>query len=255
MSPRAKRGRLPAKRPADAHTQTDEGGSRSGGPPPAGPRAFAGLIVRDREPENLEFPFSTLHSELTPNEQFFVRSHFPVPRIDLKDWKLKVEGRLERPVELTHEQLTQMPQRTVTMAMECAGNSRIFLSPKVSGLQWELGAVGNAEWTGVPLAEVLRLGGIQPGAVEVVLEGADSGEIKKEPLSPGKIAFARSVPIAKALRRRVSSARLAASPMPMKWPVRGARTSETGVMLPATASTSAKLAPHKMSKASLLFAA
>lgn len=167
--------------------------------PRAEQSAFAGLIIREREPENLEFPFSSLSSSLTPNEQFFVRSHFSVPKIELKNWRLKVEGQVEKPLELTYDQLTRMTARTVTMVMECAGNSRIFLSPKVGGLQWELGAVGNAEWTGVPLAEVLRHAGLKEGAVELVLEGADSGEIKKEPLSPGKINYARSLPLATAM--------------------------------------------------------
>ena len=168
-------------------------------PAPAAPNSFPGLIVRERDPENLEFPFSALNSTLTPNEHFFVRSHFPVPHIELADWTLKIEGLVERPIELNYEELMRRPGRTVTMVMECAGNSRIFLSPKVGGLQWELGAVGNAEWTGVPLVEVLREAGVKPGAVEVVLEGADIGEIKKEPLSPGKISYARSLPLAKAL--------------------------------------------------------
>jgi DMSO/TMAO reductase YedYZ molybdopterin-dependent catalytic subunit len=157
------------------------------------------LIIRELEPENLEFPFSSLNSAITPNEQFFVRSHFPVPKLDLKSWKLQVEGQVERCLEFGYEELTRLPARTVTMVMECAGNSRIFLSPKVGGLQWELGAVGNAEWTGVPLAAVLREAGVKAGAVEVVLEGADIGEIKKEPVSPGKINYARGLPLAKAL--------------------------------------------------------
>jgi DMSO/TMAO reductase YedYZ molybdopterin-dependent catalytic subunit len=169
----------------------------------ASEKAFTGLIVREREPENLEFPFSALNSALTPNEQFFVRSHFSVPKPEPTTWSLKIEGLVERPFELTYEELTRMPARTVTMAMECAGNSRIFLSPKVGGLQWELGAVGNAEWTGVPLTEVLQRAGVKPGAVEAVLEGADSGEIKKEPVSPGKINYARSLPMAKALSSEV----------------------------------------------------
>ena len=168
-----------------------------------GHNPFPGLIVRERDPENLEFPFFALNSDLTPNEQFFVRSHFPVPKIDIKSWSLKVEGLVKHSLDLSFDQLTSMPSRTVTMVMECAGNSRIFLSPKVGGLQWELGAVGNAEWTGVPLADVLEKAGLKPDAVEVVLEGADSGEIKKEPVSPGKINYARSLPIRKALSRDV----------------------------------------------------
>jgi DMSO/TMAO reductase YedYZ molybdopterin-dependent catalytic subunit len=165
--------------------------------------AAPSLIIREREPENLEFPFSSLSSTLTPNEQFFVRSHFPVPELDAKTWKLQVEGQVERRLEFGYEELTRMPAQTMTMVMECAGNSRIFLSPKVGGLQWELGAVGNAEWTGVPLAAVLREAGLKSGAVEVVLEGADHGEIKKEPVSPGNINYARGLPLAKALSKDV----------------------------------------------------
>ncbi len=181
----------------------------------AGQIASTHLIVRDMEPENLEFPFSRLNSTVTPNEHFFVRSHFPVPKLDLKNWKLRVEGQVERCVEFGYEDLTRMPARTVTMVMECAGNSRIFLSPKVAGLQWELGAVGNAEWTGVPLGAVLREAGLKSDAVEVVLEGADIGQIKREPISPGKISYARSVPLAKALGPDVILAyRMNGEPLP-----------------------------------------
>jgi DMSO/TMAO reductase YedYZ molybdopterin-dependent catalytic subunit len=105
--------------------------------------------------------------------------------------------------EVSFGQQRALPSRTVTAMMECAGNSRIFLSPKVTGLQWEQGAVGNAAWTGVPLAEVLRRAGVKPGALEVVLEGADSGEIKKEPVSPGKITYARSLQMDKAMSEEV----------------------------------------------------
>ncbi len=170
---------------------------------PENTRSFTGLIIREKEPENLEFPFSALNGSLTTNEQFFVRSHFPVPATDLTAWRLKVEGLVGRPCEITYEELRQMPSRTVTMTLECAGNSRIFLSPKVGGLQWELGAVGNATWTGVPLAEVLKHAGLKPGAMEAVFEGADTGEIKKEPVSPGKIKYARGLPMAKALSPEV----------------------------------------------------
>ncbi|MDB6123793.1 MAG: yedY [Pedosphaera sp.] len=169
----------------------------------ASEKPFTGLIIREKEPENLEFPFSALSSAITPNEQFFVRSHFPVPKADPKTWQLKIEGCGEPAFELSYEKLRSMPSRTVSMVMECAGNSRIFLSPKVMGLQWELGAVGNAEWTGVPLADVLKRAGVKSGAMEVVLEGADRGEIKKEPASPGKISYARSIPLAKAMSPEV----------------------------------------------------
>lgn len=166
-------------------------------------QAFAGLVVRERNPENLEFPFSALNGFITSNEQFFVRSHFNVPKLDRDTWRLVIEGRVKESCEIDYDELIRLPSRTVTMTLECAGNSRIFLSPKVGGLQWELGAVSNAEWTGVPLAAVLKRAGVKVGAAEVVLEGADNGAIAKEPVSPGKIHYARSLPLAKALMPEV----------------------------------------------------
>jgi DMSO/TMAO reductase YedYZ molybdopterin-dependent catalytic subunit len=82
--------------------------------------------------------------------------------------------------------------------MECAGNGRSFLEPKVKGVAWDLGAVGNGEWTGVLLRDVLDRAGVSEKAIEVVLEGADRGEIKEAPKPPGAIHYARSVPIEKA---------------------------------------------------------
>jgi DMSO/TMAO reductase YedYZ molybdopterin-dependent catalytic subunit len=162
-----------------------------------------GLIVRESEPENLEFPFATLDSFITPNEQFYIRNHFPAPRLDVRTWRLRVEGAVERPLEVSYDELVKLPSRKTTALLECAGNSRVFLTPKVRGVAWQAGAVGNAEWTGVPLAAVLERAGVLPSAVEVVLEGADRGEVKDDPKSPGVIAFSRSLPLAKARQPEV----------------------------------------------------
>src|SRR4029077_9019345 len=109
--------------------------------------------------------------------------------------------------------------------LECAGNSRVFLVPKASGVPWELGAVGTAAWSGVPLAAILDRAGIRDGAVEVILEGADTGEVREPPTayqSPGRIPFARSLPLAKArqdvvLAHRMNGAEL---PAPHGFPLR-----------------------------------
>jgi DMSO/TMAO reductase YedYZ molybdopterin-dependent catalytic subunit len=79
--------------------------------------------------------------------------------------------------------------------MECAGNQRAFLVPAVEGVQWSQGAVGTAEWTGVALPAVLARAGLLAGALEVVVEGADKGEIKSTPRPDGEIHFARSLPL------------------------------------------------------------
>ena len=171
---------------------------------PAVARADAppsGLIVRQKEPENLEFPFPSLDQFIVPNERFYVRNHFPEPKVAARGWRLKVAGAVQRELELTAEELKKLPSRTVTATLECAGNGRAFLVPRESGVQWQLGAVGNAEWTGVPLETVLGRAGLKDTAVEVILEGADRGEVKGK--SPGVISFARSLPLTKGKRPEV----------------------------------------------------
>ncbi len=153
------------------------------------------LIVREQTPTNLEMPFETLDSFITPNDRFYVRNHFAAPELKVASWRLRVEGAVERPLTLTYADLTSMPARSRVALLECAGNGRAFLQPPAKGVQWQLGAVANAEWTGVPLAAVLGKAGVRPQAVEVILEGADAGEITEEPKSPGRISFARSIPI------------------------------------------------------------
>jgi DMSO/TMAO reductase YedYZ molybdopterin-dependent catalytic subunit len=157
-----------------------------------------GLIVREQEPLNLEMPFSTLNGFTTPNESFYVRCHFPIPEIAASEWRLEVEGEVEAPFSLGYEELLAMESRTIAATLECAGNNRIFLEPKVKGVQWELGAVGNASWTGVALSAVLERAKIKSAAIEVILEGADEGEIPNPPRPAGSIRFARSLPLEKA---------------------------------------------------------
>jgi DMSO/TMAO reductase YedYZ molybdopterin-dependent catalytic subunit len=89
---------------------------------------------------------------------------------------------------------------TAPVTLECAGNNRNFLEPKVKGVQWHLGAVGNAEWTGVPLSALLDRAVLKPNASEVVLEGADGGVLEDPKSPPGELKFARSIPLEKARR-------------------------------------------------------
>jgi DMSO/TMAO reductase YedYZ molybdopterin-dependent catalytic subunit len=163
-----------------------------------------GLIVRQVDPENLELPFSSLDSFITANEQFYVRNHFQEPELDGRHWRLSVEGAVEQPFELSLDELRVMPSRTLTAVLECSGNGRVFLAPPQTGLRWELGAVSNAEWTGVGLAELLRRARVRSQAREVVLQGADSGSFAQTlQKTPVTIAFARSLPLEKARRPEV----------------------------------------------------
>jgi DMSO/TMAO reductase YedYZ molybdopterin-dependent catalytic subunit len=156
-----------------------------------------GPIIRQKVPENLEFPFPALADFTTPNEQFYVRSHFPVPALNAKSWRLKIEGEVNQELELALPAIVKMRSDTRMATLECAGNGRIFLNPKVDGAQWELGAVSNARWTGVPLGDLLTLAGVKPGAVEVIFEGADKGAAVEKPTPPGEIHYAHSIPLCK----------------------------------------------------------
>ncbi len=158
----------------------------------------SGMIVREKNPVNLEMPFGDIKDFITPVERFYVRCHHPIPEIDADAWRLTIDGDVEKPLELSYAELAEMPTRTITVTMECAGNGRVFLEPQRDGAQWEAGAVGNAEWTGVPLSDLLARAGIRDAAHEVILLGADEGEIKEPPRPAGKIHFARSLPLGKA---------------------------------------------------------
>jgi DMSO/TMAO reductase YedYZ molybdopterin-dependent catalytic subunit len=161
------------------------------------------LIPREKDPVNLEFPFASLKSFLTPNDLFYVRNHFAVPELDIKTWRLQVVGAVKKPLQMTQAELFGMASSQKTITLECTGNGRAFLEPKAKGVPWQFGAVGTAEWTGVPLAALLEQTQIRSDAVEVVLEGADGGEVKNEPKPAGPIHFARGLPLAKAMKPEV----------------------------------------------------
>jgi DMSO/TMAO reductase YedYZ molybdopterin-dependent catalytic subunit len=158
-----------------------------------------GLIIRQREPRNLEFPFGRLDAFLTPAESFYVRSHFHAPELQRDSYRLQVQGMVKNPLSITYDELRRLPAKTLVATLECAGNSRIFLVPQKPGAQWELGAVGTAEWTGVPLATIVDRAGLTGDVREIVLEGADRGDPAEKPAPPAPISYSRSLPIEKAV--------------------------------------------------------
>ncbi|MBI2189057.1 MAG: sulfite oxidase [Acidobacteria bacterium] len=150
------------------------------------------LIVRSARPEDLETPVHLLTTWMTPNDLFYVRSHFYTPSIEPGAWRLRVDGEVGTPLELSLAELRSFPSTTLVVTLECAGNGRAFFDPPVAGVQWEKGAVGTAAWRGVRLGEILRKAGVQPSTRYVWLDGADRG-IGKAP------DFIRSVPVDKAM--------------------------------------------------------
>lgn len=146
--------------------------------------------------QNRETPLNESQSWVTPNRLFFVRSHYETPVIEPQDWTLIVDGCIERHLEVNWDQLNALPQRSVFATLECAGNGRSFLTPKVEGVQWRAGAVGHAEWSGVPLSYILQQAGVKPDALEILFDGADTGT---EAGHDAPLRFARSLPLEKAM--------------------------------------------------------
>ncbi len=154
------------------------------------------LTVRVTRPFDAETPVREFVSQLTPNHRFFVRSHFGPPSPDQiaeANWKLQVGGLVERPRPFTLRDLQRLPPVTITAVVQCSGNGRVNFDPKVPGVQWDRGAVGNAEWTGVRLKDVLERCGLQGDARHVQFQGAD------RPVLPSVPLFTRSIPLGKAL--------------------------------------------------------
>src|SRR6266566_4311417 len=118
-------------------------------------------VIVTNSPENSETPLDQVRSWVTPNRLFFVRNHFPTPTVDPQTWRLRVAGLVERPREWSLDDLLDLPERSVFSTMECAGNGRSFLKEKQPGVPWGAGAVGHAEWTGVPLRLLLEKSGLK----------------------------------------------------------------------------------------------
>src|SRR4051812_8445289 len=124
---------------------------------------------------NHALPLEALDYDLTPAGLHYLLIHFDVPKLDATDWRLEVDGHVERPLTLDLETLRSLPQVSMPVTLECAGNGRAKLLPRPISQPWLDGAIGTAEWTGTPLAGILERAGIRDGAVEVVLTGADRG--------------------------------------------------------------------------------
>jgi DMSO/TMAO reductase YedYZ molybdopterin-dependent catalytic subunit len=144
----------------------------------------AGLVVHRAHPLNCETSLPALIGGVVmPSARFYVRNHFQIPTLDPATFRLKIGGLVERPVSLALRDLQQMRSQTMVVTLECAGNGRTLFEPAIDGEKWAMGAVSTAEWTGVPLAEVLDRVGTRPGACEVVFRGADCGTVDRSELT------------------------------------------------------------------------
>ncbi|GAB1868830.1 sulfite oxidase [Camponotus japonicus] len=162
------------------------------------PTRHKALIINGQKPFCAEPPSSMLvESFLTPVDLFYVRNHLPVPEIDLKDYTLElaIEGEIKKTLDF--EAIKKYDKHTITAAVMCGGNRRSEMSKvkKLKGINWNVGAVGNATWSGARLCDVLRDLGINEDAFNhIQFEGYD--------LDPSGTPYGASIPIAKAMDPR-----------------------------------------------------
>ncbi len=100
----------------------------------------------------------------TPNDAFYrVDISLVTPRVDVGTWKLTIDGGVDRPLELSYDQLLELPmiERDITVA--CVSN-------EVGGQY-----VSSARWLGVPFSEILDRVGVKPGVDQVFSYSSDSG--------------------------------------------------------------------------------
>lgn len=152
-------------------------------------------IVRSASPQNLEADFARLDSYITPIAQHYVRNHYPVPEVDPAAYRLAIEGDVRAPLSLSLDALRALPVTTRVATLECAGNGRLSLTPKVSGVQWASGGVSTAEWTGVRLDTLLERAGVTNESAQVIADGLDEGPVSSTPKPAGPISFHRSLSV------------------------------------------------------------
>lgn len=154
------------------------------------------LIKKSFRPPNYETPIEYFRTPFTPNRAFFVRWHLAaIPQVALKDWQLTVGGEsAERQLKFTMNELrTEFKPAQLAAVCQCSGNRRGLFEPHVPGVEWGVGAMGNAQWRGVRLKDVLAKAGVKGDALEVAFDGADHGALDKTP------DFVKSLPIDVAL--------------------------------------------------------
>ncbi|WP_026550784.1 sulfite oxidase [Arthrobacter sp. Br18] len=137
-----------------------------------------GLITREElqlASRNHALPLEMLRWPITPVGMHYLVAHFDIPLIDPANWRLTVGGHVGHSHQFTLSALKHRERRTLAVTMECAGNGRSRLEPRPVSQPWDLGGIGTAEWTGTPLAPILREAEITPEAIELVFTGADRG--------------------------------------------------------------------------------
>jgi DMSO/TMAO reductase YedYZ molybdopterin-dependent catalytic subunit len=140
--------------------------------PTDGPLTFEELQLAGR---NRGMPLEALRYDVTPTGLHYLLVHFDIPDVDASAWRLRLDGLVDRPLELSLDDLRARPRQTLPVTLECAGNGRALLEPRPLSSPWLYEAIGTAEWTGTSLGPLLDEAGVSERAVELLFSGADRG--------------------------------------------------------------------------------
>ena len=119
-----------------------------------------------------------LSTLVTPNEEFYIVSkNLFDPQVGVEGWTLEIDGLVEEPMSLGYEDLRALPSVEEFVTLECISN-------EVGG-----DLIGNAEWKGVALRDVLEMARLRPGIVDISFEASDG--------------YSESIPLDRALNQDV----------------------------------------------------
>ena len=156
-------------------------------------------VLVSADPLYKEAPLTTLDPWITPTERFYIRNHFSeIPSLNVSSWRLVVEGHVHHPLDLSLADILALPGKEMAATLECAGNSRSYVTPPAEGLAFRHGAVGTARWRGVPLFLLLNRAGLKETAREVVFTRADYGREEEHGIALD-LDCRRSLPLDKTL--------------------------------------------------------
>jgi DMSO/TMAO reductase YedYZ molybdopterin-dependent catalytic subunit len=123
---------------------------------------------------NHGMPLEALRFDVTPIGLHYLLVHYDIPAVD-DTWRLTVDGNVASPFALTLDELRALPAHEVVSTMECAGNGRAKLVPRVVSQPWIQEAVGTGRWRGALLRDVLDRAAPGATALEVLFTGLDRG--------------------------------------------------------------------------------
>jgi len=120
-------------------------------------------------------PIHALEGTLTPAGCAFERHHSGAIELSKTDYRLMIDGLVDRPLVFTYEDLTRFPRRSRVAFLECAANGGMeWGGAQLEGCQFTQGMLHNMEYVGVPLSTLLAEAGVKPDGKWVYLEGADA---------------------------------------------------------------------------------